>query len=252
MPLRTQILRIFSITRRFIWKHRAIKEARIAGPAGLNFEAIHASNFFGSNESRSGVGSELLSTKEVRNRLPDIFHDFNVRKVLDIPSGDWNWMKEVDLSGVRYIGADVVPTIISSNLSKYSKEDVKFVQLDARADQLPRVDLVICRDLLVHLRLHDCFRVLQNIHQSGSRLLLTTTFVGRRKNKELKTKGKNKELKTKGVWRPLNLEIPPFSLPTPILLVNEKCNEGNGNYGDKSLGLWKIEDLRAIGSAEMR
>lgn len=41
----------------------------------------------------------------------------------------------------------------------------------------------------------------------------------------------------------LNLEKPPFNLPTPTALLNEKCEEAGGGYDDKSLGAWKISDL---------
>jgi glycosyltransferase involved in cell wall biosynthesis len=47
-----------------------------------------------------------------------------------------------------------------------------------------------------------------------------------------------------GNWHPLNLMAPPFNFPPPIQLLNEQCTEDNGNYIDKSLALWKLDDLK--------
>jgi hypothetical protein len=62
---------------------------------------------------------------------------------------------------------------------------------------------------------------------------MTTTFTECEENVDIVT----------GDWRIINLQIPPFSLPEPVLILNEECTEGDGTYADKSLGLWKISDL---------
>jgi glycosyltransferase involved in cell wall biosynthesis len=69
--------------------------------------------------------------------------------------------------------------------------------------------------------------------KSGATYLLTTTFVNRRLNEELK----------ETFWRVLNLQQPPFNFPKPILLVNEGCTEDGDLYSDKSLGLWLLKDI---------
>jgi hypothetical protein len=35
--------------------------------------------------------------------------------MLDAPCGDFNWMKEVDLSAVHYTGGDIVEPLVNSN-----------------------------------------------------------------------------------------------------------------------------------------
>jgi len=144
-------------------------------------------------------------------------------------------MRTVNLEGISYLGADVVAELVSANLAKHSMHDINFVCLDAVTDGLPKADLVICRDLLVHLDLKDGLRVLQNVYRSGAKYLLTTTFPDRRVNREFSKVYRN--------WRPLNLEISPFRLPRPILLINEDCREGQGQFRDKSLGLWSVAEL---------
>lgn len=47
----------------------------------------------------------------------------------------------------------------------------------------------------------------------------------------------------KGLWRMLNLEIHPFHFPKTVTAINENFTEVNGEYSDKSLELWLLEDI---------
>jgi hypothetical protein len=196
------------------------------------FTEIYRNNSFGGIDSRSGTGSDLIQTDEIRRSLPGLLKDISAKTVLDIPCGDFHWMKDVEL-GARYIGADIVAELIEQNQKLYGNECRSFTTLDLVTDKLPKVDLIFCRDVLVHFSFEDIFSALRNIKCSDSNFLLTTTFTGRDSNTDIVT----------GQWRPLNLEKPPFALPSPILIINEKCTEGDGSWGDKSLGLWRISDI---------
>jgi len=84
-------------------------------------------------------------------------------------------MKHVDLDGIDYTGADIVADLILGN-GQYEASKVHFCILNLIDDKLPKIDLVFCRDCLVHLSFRDTFRALHNICDSGSIYLLTTTF----------------------------------------------------------------------------
>jgi hypothetical protein len=43
-----------------------------------------------------------------------------------------------------------------------------------------------------------------------------------------------------GDWRPMNLERPPFNLPSPLNFILERKVP---DHGDKGLGLWQVDDL---------
>ena len=106
--------------------------------------------------------------------------------------------------------------------------------LDATSDLLGTYDLILCRDLLVHLTNEQALKVIDNFKESGSTYLLATTFVNLERNVELR-------VPRFGVgWRPLNLAVFPFNLGSPIRTINENSSEGRGRYQDKSLGLWKL------------
>jgi hypothetical protein len=184
-----------------------------------------------SGESHSGPGSDLEQTRQVRKALKQIMADYGIKSLLDVPCGDWFWMKEMDLSGVTYLGGDIVQEIINRN-QQYSTEQVSFQFLNLLEPGIPPYDLVFCRDCLVHFSYHDIYKALDNIRDSGSRYLLTTTFPGR----------KNYNITT-GNWRPIDLQAPPFNLGEPIQIINEHCTEANGKYADKSLALWELPKL---------
>jgi hypothetical protein len=200
------------------------------------FAGVLRSNAWGDEESVSGPGSNRAYSAAIRRALPPLLRELGVRVFLDLPCGDFFWMKEVDLeaAGVeRYVGADVVPELIERNVRRYSQPGRTFLRLDLTRDPLPRADLVLCRDCLVHLSFEDAFRALANLKRSGSRYLLTTTFPGRGDNPDIPT----------GHWRPLDLQAAPFRLPPPLRVVSEEYDGDEGRYRDKSLGLWRISDL---------
>lgn len=142
-------------------------------------------------------------------------------------------MSTVSFHDVEYVGADFLPEIIEGN-ARYSLPGQRdFRVLDILTSVLPRADLVLCRDCLVHFAFADIAHAIANVRASGGTWLLTTTFPGQTENVDIRT----------GDWRPLDLERAPFNWPRPVELINELCTEGGGLFADKSLGLWRITDL---------
>jgi hypothetical protein len=198
------------------------------------FTDIFVKDRWGDIESRSGPGSSLHQTSFIRDELANLLEDRGVRHLLDIPCGDFHWMKEVRLpSGLIYIGGEIVEAMVNQNNGRYSNNIISFRKLNLLSDQLPKSDLVLCRDCFVHFSFSDIFGAIRNIKMSGSACLLTTHFTGDRKNHDIRT----------GEWRPISLTSPPFNFPPPVLIINERSTEWHGQLADKSLGLWKLEDL---------
>lgn len=94
----------------------------------------------------------MTQTAEIRRLLPLLIGDLDVKTMLDIPCGDWHWMKDVPLL-TDYIGADIVPELVEQNQQLYGNETYRFLNLDLIRDDLPKVDLVLSRDVLVNLLL---------------------------------------------------------------------------------------------------
>jgi hypothetical protein len=200
------------------------------------FTRIQDTNLWGSDESRSGLGSAIDATAGLREAIPRLLASLGARSLLDVPCGDFGWLSQCDLADIEYTGADIVTSIVSRNQERYAGARRRFVQADLTTGPLPRADIVLCRDCLVHLSFANIRRALEVLEQSGSTYLLTTTFTEHGKNEDC----------VDGDWRMLNLQAPPFGFPEPIASIVEGCTEGGGAYADKTLALWRISDIVAV------
>ena len=197
------------------------------------FAQIYKTNLWSDSESRSGTGSSLDSTATLRAALPPVLRVLNTRSLLDVPCGDFNWMNQVDLSGIDYIGGDIVEFVIHANRQRYESATRRFMKVDLTRGPLPQADTILCRDCLVHFSFDNIIAAFRAMRTSGAEYLLTTTFLGRQVNKDI----------VDGDWRPINLEQPPFLLPPPHSVILENCMEEGGAYADKALGVWRVSDL---------
>jgi glycosyltransferase involved in cell wall biosynthesis len=207
----------------------------------LDFSKIFKENIFQSQESASGVGSELSQTKVIREKLPEIFKELSIKTLLDIPCGDFNWMRTLCKEDMDYIGGDIVEDIVKKNNDSYANAHTRFLLLDILTDQLPAADMLLCRDCLVHLPYSDIFKFFSNIKRSKIKYLTLTTFP---------EKANQNFSETCQIWRPLNMQAPPFNLPKPIILINEGLPDTidpntNMSYVDKSLAIWDLAEVYA-------
>jgi chemotaxis methyl-accepting protein methylase len=83
--------------------------------------------------------------------------------------------------------------------------------LDISKDTLPSVDVILCRDCLIHFSLEDIDATIKNFKRSKSKYLLATNHIDVKKNVEIRT----------GEWRSVNLQLPPFNFPAPLKLIIE-------------------------------
>lgn len=196
------------------------------------FTSIYKNRRWGDGESLSGTGSKIEQTRTIVRLLPQIFERYKITRILDIPCGDFHWMQNVNLSDTEYKGADIVADLIQNNVRWHSRDHVNFFVANIIADKLPRVDMVLSRDCLVHFSDRHIFKAIRTIKKSASKFLLTTTFPDH----------SNSNIVT-GSWRALNLQAEPFCLPPPLELFNEGFHPKSSGISDKSLALWRISDL---------
>jgi hypothetical protein len=197
------------------------------------FTNIHSTNFWGGEESKSGTGSDLKNTSNIIREIPILLKKYNIKSILDIPCGDFNWFKHINLDQITYTGADIVKNLVEQNNLKYKNNNVSFTHLDLITDTLPTVDLVLCRDCLFHLPTNEIIKSINNIKNSNSTYLLTTSYNWRGISN-------NSEINF-GEWRRINLEIEPFNFPPPEYFIFEGSTRKTDF--DRFLGLWKISNL---------
>src|SRR5882672_8309668 len=177
--------------------------------AGLSlpqrFRRIYETNLWSAVPSVSGLGTEVDATAALRAELPRLLEKLTITSLLDAPCGDAGEIK-----------------------GEYHLADI------AR-DPLQRCDAILCRDCLVHLSFANIERAVANFRASGATWLITTTFPDWQTNRDCED----------GDWRALNFERAPFEWGSPVELLNENCLEAGGGWRDKSLGVWRLSDIRA-------
>ena len=168
------------------------------------FNKIYYTNYWLDSKSRSGPGSSLKSTENIRIHLPIIIERFKLKTIFDGPCGDFNWMSKVLKNvDVDYIGSDIVEDLIVSN-RKNETNNIKFNKLDIRIDKLLKSDLMICRDCLFHFSYEDIFKFLNNFLISDIKYLLLTSHLNTKNNFE------NRNIVT-GDFRKIDFFSKPFN-----------------------------------------
>lgn len=199
------------------------------------FKAIYQKNAWLNENTRSGNGSDLEETPIIRMKIPELLQKYEVQTMFDAGCGEFYWQKEMDLSFVTfYMGVDIVPAIIDHNKEKYAQDGRIFKVMDITTDQIPCVDIIICRDVFQHFSDNDIMRAVSNMKRSGSKYLLTSTFKQKRINEDPIKLADALQWRVTGKGR--NLQLHPFTFPTPLETIAE-------GWQNKTLGLWKIADL---------
>ena len=208
---------------------RIINKLRLLLPQNTKkvFRSIYKKNSWGAKESISGPGSTVAYTLHLRQQLPGILASISIKTLLDAPCGDCNWITKIDLPGIAYTGADIVPEIIEANKLNYP--DKNFININIISGNLPATDIVLCRDCFIHLRKNEIVQVIQNFKRCGIKYMLASTYPVER----------NTEILT-GHFRPINLELSPFNLEAPLQKIKDFPEGSTVRY----LGLWLLEDVK--------
>ncbi len=129
------------------------------------FSALHADYFediftdvynrgeWGRNEEgqgHSGEGSTEENTRIYRCFLEQFLASKQIKSVVDLGCGDWQFSKLINWDGINYTGIDVVKHVIDKNQALYSAPNINFIHSNGLFN-LPEADLIICKDVLQHL-----------------------------------------------------------------------------------------------------
>ena len=231
-PLRIIYKQLYKKNKKKIFSKNSQKE---------RFELIYKTNFWSSKESVSGLGSEYKNTINIRKEIITLIKRYNVESILDAPCGDFNWIKSILNKNLNYIGGDIVKNLIDINNNNYKNENINFIPLDITMDKLPKVDLMICRDCLIHLSFKNIGLFFKNFINSDIKYLLLTSY----KLKDYKKKIINIDI-TDGEFREIDLSEHPFYLSKPIFKILDKDEQGKTSGYNCYLNMYtkkQIQDL---------
>lgn len=222
------------VNKPYRWLQRKFWAMNLAGKSTDRiFTDIYAKNKWRDKESISGPGSTLAETEQLRAALGSLFREMNIKTIIDLPCGDFNWFRMIDYPFESYTGCDIVEPLIVANNEKYGTDKRKFLVKNCLIDPLGKADMLFCRDMLLHFCFEDIFRFLDNFQRSEIQWLLISNGIGLA----------NKDIPT-GQSRLINLTAPPFDLPEPRKIIMEHSKLGEGRFRDvRCMALWHRDDL---------
>jgi SAM-dependent methyltransferase len=163
------------------------------------FNKIYETNLWGYG---SGLGSLPQTTEPYRRFLVNFIKANQIKKILDIGCGDWQFSRLIDWSGIDYTGTDV-SSVVLANTMKYAKSGVKFIEANALTDELPEADLVLIKDVIQHWSNADIQNLLPRLKKYKN-ILITNGI----HSSGVETVNMDIEA---GAWRSVNLLLEPFS-----------------------------------------
>ena len=155
-----------------------------------------------------GPGSTLWYTVTIRSELPKLLKKWNIKSLLDASCGEFSWMRELDLTGIEYTGGDIVKDKIDKLSSEFP--DKKWLHLDIIEDDLPEVELWMCRDTIFHFPHDSVWKTLENFARSKIKYLLISSHPNQ----------DNQDIDFGG-FHPINFDASPFSFSEPLDKIND-------------------------------
>ena len=194
------------------------------------FDRIYATNFW---KQGSGPGSTEEATRQYRVYLQNFLKTNNIRSVLDVGCGDWQFSQYIDWSGIEYVGVDV-SAVVLSNTRKFTRPGIAFRELNAVKDPLPQADLLIAKDVLQHWSNADILAFIPKL-TSFRNALITNGF------NSAGMSNLNQDI-VAGSWRPVDLRERPYHLPGSYVFWFDAGEP-------KSIYLWSNPNNQAMPAA---
>lgn len=191
------------------------------------FETIINQGQWRAGATVCGNGSTMSYTDNIRKELKPLLERHNIKSMFDAPCGDYGWMSNTDLpANFRYIGGDIVGSLIEKNKQQYPS--VEFCTVDITQDALPDVDVLFCRDCLIHFSHEDIRRFFENFVRSNIKYLLMTSYKD----------SNNEDIRTGG-FRGVNFNRAPYDFEAPI----DSMEDWISGYAPRAMCLWKRETI---------
>jgi SAM-dependent methyltransferase len=149
----------------------------------------------------SGPGSSVQHTGDYRSFLHRLLQSRQVKRLLDVGCGLWEYMQHVNLAGIDYLGIDPVVSVIKRNKALNLPPNIQFQcgVIDDVPD-LASYDMAIVKDVFQHLPNQLIIEMLEKLKVIPVLVVTNDLLKGPNINCDL------------GGFRKINLEAPPFSV----------------------------------------
>ncbi len=156
----------------------------------------------------SGWGSWPSNTLPYISFINDFLEQHNIKSVVDVGCGDWQFSKFIDWSNIKYNGFDVVDSVIDQNKERHQTPNITFECVDVTTHKLPPADLILVKDVLMHWTPDVIIKFLSNLPEHKFLLVTNTHFDVPRYN----------SLKRVGGFQNIDFEKPPYNMKVEKVL----------------------------------
>lgn len=177
------------------------------------FNFIYLTNFW---TQKSGPGSDPKNAQQWIETVNSFLSREDITTVLDIGCGDFRIGKALNLDGKVYTGVDVSSVIIEE-VVQYSASNIKFVCDDVETMDFPETDLILIKDVLMHLPYKSINAIMDKTMKKAKYALICNDFKEEEANIDISA----------GQWRNLDLLKNPFNyeLKTVCIFRSENHNK---------------------------
>lgn len=170
------------------------------------FEHIYRNDLW---HGGSGPGSLPSVNRPYVRFLHSFLRHNQIRTVVDLGCGDWQFSRGIDWGEARYLGLDVVPQVLEKNRRRYGRGAVEFDVSPADARDVPAADLLLVKDVFQHICNEKVAAYVREFPRF--KYVLVTNCI--QKSRHLM----NTDI-ADGGFRPVDLRLPPFSMPMASVL----------------------------------
>jgi hypothetical protein len=210
-----------------VWKSHQQRKANAKLSTKAVFDDIYANNKWGGQRGEfcSGGGSAPEITSSYINIVNAYItrHANDIQTVVDIGCGDFRVGSQLQLKpNMRYIGVDIVESLISFLNKTFSAPSRSFLCRDVIVDDIPNGELCLIRQVLQHLSNQQIIAILEKI--KAFRYVLVTEHhpspaVLRRKNIDKPHGADTRVLDDSGVY----IEAKPFGIIQSSVVLRVKA-----------------------------
>jgi hypothetical protein len=167
-----------------------------------------------------------------------LFDTHHIQSIFDVGSNDSHWIQLV-VKQINYHGGDISPEMVSRVKQSYPELDV--IVYDVTTDPLPKVDLLLVRDVTIHLNNNHKRAVWSNWLNSEIPWILITHFTHYGINEYDRFTNKEVDYTTVDIpFAETDWEMDPWNFSPPVDIIWEY------NPNGKCLGLWNQHQFKGM------
>ena len=165
------------------------------------FEYVYWKEFWGKG---SGEGSTIANTRPYVDFLHRFLKRMDIKSVVDLGCGDWQFSETIAWGDIRYRGYDVAVKLVAANQQRHGRPNISFHTIEDDFSVLPEADLLIVKDVMQHWP-HKAIHRFRPMLERYRHVLITNCVAPRGKTDNVDI--------LLGEFRPLDLRRPPFAWP---------------------------------------